>query len=1059
MQNPSPVPVLAKLCRPQGDAPLPRPRLFARLDACATHRMAWVAGPPGAGKTLLVSSWLAARALRSLWLQLDADDAEPATFFHYLGLAVRQAGTDAALDWPVLTPAYLPGLAGFTRRCAQRLAAALPPPAVLVLDNHEQLPAEGALQGVLRELAQALPPGLCLLVLSRGEPPEALARLRVHGELAQLPAAELALSEDEAEALVRAQGGARAGEAPALARALRERTQGWLAGFSVLLSEACGSQGEAAPERSRELLAGYFSSEVLGRFGAPLQQALLRTALLPSMGADAAVCLGGDPAVAQALAELHRQNCFVLRRGAADQPVYEYHALFRGFLLERAAACFGAAEWARCRAAAAALLEEAGQSEAAAALYRDAGDAAALAALARREAPALLAAGRHRTLESWLGALPPDAFELDPWLGCARAAARLPFDPAAARALYAQAWAAFDARDDATGLYTAWAGVMESFFYEWRDFRGADGWIDAYDRLRARHPDFPSAAVELRTYLAMGTLLHRRPQHPLLPAWSRRALALLDSGARDAAVVLGGYLVIWTLWRGRTTEAQDIVARVEARAREGLMPLGAILWSCAVALLHSVRGELDACRARVAQAQAVARHNDLHAFDFLLAAQVARCAVIAGAPDEARQALADMARTVRDSPINTAFLRHLQSGAAALQGDAPRALALSEAALEQAVEGGVPFLEAHCHLDRARLRLSAGEADWTGSLTAARAICRDIGSPVLLNLCCELEAHAALARGNAAAARAALEQALGFSQAMHGATWLMAGPAASARLYDAALAQGLAVEHVRRLVRRRGLRPPEGAVAAEAWPWPVRVALLGRFELLLDGAPLRASGKPQHKPLELLQCLCAGGGRMDTARLGDALWPDAEGDAADQALRTTLHRLRKLLGVEAALHLEGGQLWLDGGLVWVDALAFEHEARQALAPASNSDVASLRRALGRYAGPLLPGVSAPWALAGRERLRATFLRLAERLVAALEAAGDWAGVAEACERVLALEPLAEAFHCRLMQAHAQQGRRAEALAAYRHCRALLLAQLGVSPAEATQSLYRRLAQE
>lgn len=886
----SPAQALAKLCRPHGSAPLPRPRLFARLDACAGRCVTWIAAPPGAGKTTLLSSWLAARGLRSLWFQLDADDADPATFFHYLGLALRQAGADAALDWPVLTPAYLPGLASFTRRCARHLAAVLPPPAVLVLDNHEQLPAECVLHGVLRDLAQALPPGLCLVVLGRGEPAEAFSRLQVHGDLVLLPAAELALSREEAEALVRAQ------------------------------ADACDPGDPGDP---------------------------------------------GDPR----------------RQGCPD--------------------------------------------------------------------PAQVAA------EGWLDGLAPAVFERAPWLRCWRAAARLPFDPAAARGGYARAYAAFDAQDDAAGLYTAWAGVMESFFYEWRDFRGADPWIEEYARLRERHPDFPSPAVELRTYLAMGTLLHRRPQHPLLPAWSRRALALLETGAREAAVVLGGYLVIWTLWRGQTTEAQGIVERVEARARDGLPPLGAILWSCAVALLHSVRGELDACRARVRQAQAVARDNDLHAFDFLLAAQMARCSVIAGALDEAQDWLAAMARAVRDSPINTAFLRHLQSGAAAQQGEAPRALALAEAALEQAIEGGVPFLEAHCHLDQARLRLSQGDAAWAAALEAARRIGHGIGSPVVLNLCCELEAHAALARGDHAAARAALARALALSQAMDGATWLMGGPTASARLYDAALAAGVAVEHVRRLIRRRGLRPPAEARADEAWPWPVRVRLLGRFELLLDGVPLRSSPKPQHKPLELLQCLCACGGRSDTARLADTLWPEAEGDAADQALRTTLHRLRKLLGHDAALRLEDGQLALDAGLAWVDALAFERDARHAAA----ADAQSLRRALRRYGGPFLPGVSAPWALAGRERMRAAFVRLAERLAGLLQAADDWAGVAELSEQVLALEPLAEAFHCRLMEAYGRLGRRAEALAAYQHCRQLLLSHLGVSPAEATQALYRRLARE
>ncbi len=58
--------------------------------------------------------------------------------------------------------------------------------------------------------------------------------------------------------------------------------------------------------------------------------------------------------------------------------------------------------------------------------------------------------------------------------------------------------------------------------------------------------------------------------------------------------------------------------------------------------------------------------------------------------------------------------------------------------------------------------------------------------------------------------------------------------------------------------------------------------------------PVRFTGKAQRKPLALLQALVAfGGQRVREDRLSEALWPDADGDAAHQALSTTLHRLRR----------------------------------------------------------------------------------------------------------------------------------------------------------------------
>ena len=91
--------------------------------------------------------------------------------------------------------------------------------------------------------------------------------------------------------------------------------------------------------RRNQVLFDYFAPEVFERWPRPVQTALLRTALLPAMTVPQAEQLTGEKTIGKALTDLHRKNYFVVLR-MDDEPHYEYHSLFREFLLNRARKVF-----------------------------------------------------------------------------------------------------------------------------------------------------------------------------------------------------------------------------------------------------------------------------------------------------------------------------------------------------------------------------------------------------------------------------------------------------------------------------------------------------------------------------------------------------------------------------------------------------------------------------------------------------------------------------------------------------------------------------------------------
>ncbi|HEU5162947.1 MAG TPA: AAA family ATPase, partial [Thermoanaerobaculia bacterium] len=170
---------MTKQTRPRVFVPV---RLLRRMDGIAAP-VTWIAGPAGGGKTTLVRSWLDARKVPALWYTLEPNDADPATFFLYLG---RAAGARrGAKPLPQFRPEYAArqALSRFARGFFEELARRLPKGAAFVLDGLEEISEGSPLQSVLASIAGWIPQRR-VIVISRGDPPKAWARLRARRELA-----------------------------------------------------------------------------------------------------------------------------------------------------------------------------------------------------------------------------------------------------------------------------------------------------------------------------------------------------------------------------------------------------------------------------------------------------------------------------------------------------------------------------------------------------------------------------------------------------------------------------------------------------------------------------------------------------------------------------------------------------------------------------------------------------------------------------------------------------------------------------------------------------------
>jgi DNA-binding SARP family transcriptional activator len=226
---------------------------------------------------------------------------------------------------------------------------------------------------------------------------------------------------------------------------------------------------------------------------------------------------------------------------------------------------------------------------------------------------------------------------------------------------------------------------------------------------------------------------------------------------------------------------------------------------------------------------------------------------------------------------------------------------------------------------------------------------------------------------------------------------------------------------------------------------------------------VRSARKAPKKPLELQRAVISQGGQsVSAAQLTESLWPDADGDAAADAFEVTVRRLRKLVGRDDAILLEGGRLSLNPGCCWLDTHAYERLVGRAqiemaaATPIANHELEALsERLLALYHGHFLPEEDEkPWLLGRRQRLASQMFRSLMALGELWEARAAPERAELLYRRGVELDTAPESLCRRLIAVQLKQGQYAEALQTYRQCRRMLLATLGVEPSAETQALCR-----
>ncbi len=1046
---------------------MPRKHLFRRLDEAREKTIVWIAGPPGSGKTSLATSYIESREIPSLWYQLDEGDGDPAVFFYYLRLA-HQNKNHKASDLPLFTAEYQQQHGLFARRFFEQLCSELNRPHILVFDNYQEVPESAALHGMLANGLDVVPEGVCLMILSRSESPSPFVRLLANDKVRMLTGTDLRLSLDESRKLMRLKNLDRVH-----GRAIEQihgKCEGWAAGIvlMVIMKQVRAFEDWifANTASCREIF-DYFAGEVMDRLDEPTKSFLLHTAFLPKIHAETAKRLTGAEDSEERLSELARNQYFTTRSAAGD-PIYQYHQLFREFLLVTARLEWPRETIGRVQRKAAVLLEKSGQTEDAAGLLLDARDWHSVTRLVMENARLFVSQGRHKTIRKWIEKIPEHHREKQPWIQYWLGVCKMTEDLTSSRENLKLAYFRFKGSNDKPGLFLAWSGIVESYIFEWGDMHPLDNWIAEIEEVLADHAQFPSDEIEAGVVFGIfSALMYRQPKHPDQLYWAERLEnILLKTNDMDMRLAFGSHLIFfYIIWKGEHLKSKVLSNRLESgpSCSENITPLYYIVWRTVAGTLLWHLNDFENSLKNLQEGIEKSEKTGISIGNFMLLTDMVYLSLVQGKVEDAKKYLKSMDFILTtDRFLYITHYYYLQAYLEVCQNNLSFALELNENALSISHKAGSPTLHYFYVSSKADIFISMGKYDQAEPfLNETYKFALETHNQNLKSRCLKLWADLHLLKGDRSHGLEYLRKYLAHSRKYNivSDTWWRSS--VMSRLFVKALEADIEVEHVQRLIREHRIQPDPALGYVENWPYKFRIKTFGGLQVIVDGKPLPVTRKGQKKPLELLKVLIAhGGSEVRVELLADVLWPDSDGDSALQALTTTLYRLRKMLGHEQAILLKGRRLSINPSLCQVDVPSLEHCIRQTskLMNPNSQDESALMQVADKihsiFEGPFLEGDDAHWIFGPREGFRQKVIDTFKRIGIFWESRRRWKEAANIYQKALQLDPLAEAAYQGLMRCCGRLGRKADALAVYRRCRSNLKRELSTVPSAETERLRR-----
>lgn len=458
-----------------------------------------------------------------------------------------------------------------------------------------------------------------------------------------------------------------------------------------------------------------------------------------------------------------------------------------------------------------------------------------LAVFILKHAPEQLVQGRWQTLNQWLGAVPTDVLEKNPWLLYWRGKANMPRDLFAAREDYRRAYLLFKDRHEVSGAYLAWGAAVDSFMYLWIDFTSLDYWIDEIERLHEQFPVYPSLEIEAQVTCGMvAAAIWRRPDSSMMLEWIATAVSLLDKPIDvNTKLAMGNNALLYYLWwQGNLPRSHAVYDKLKDLGKKShANSLVRLSWNVMDAAYLYLNGRADGAILAAHQGLELAAESGIHHMDLLLYAQAAYGHLTRFDADSALQELQGMESLLRNTDtFDFAHYHYLMTWTLLCQGQPSAALEHIRIGIKALDQMGASSYPAFAALSHAQALFECGRAtEAFVAMEPARAWGQRVGNAYIEAHCQFMLALYALEQSDTAACAVHLTAALRIGKAndLPMIPWLGWRKPLLSRLLQEALILGIEPDYVRSVIKKRRLPPLDDQLVPRPLALPPQALHLG----------------------------------------------------------------------------------------------------------------------------------------------------------------------------------------------------------------------------------------